>query len=468
MVVLAEEQTKHKTKLKSLEDEESKKIAVEVNNFERKKALEHCAQLGFTLANTPGVDEIKPRALGMRGVEVDFDALEVGESRSTVKPKSTKRVDLSGAPRDNGLELILSNERAGDSEEVNEFIKLDIGHVQDHETLNYSHKLRRKLRRAIDNAEIQKEMLVRERAVRSYASKNIEPSPELRTPLKPVNFKGQRIMENGMLETAKQERVRTRLELAEYNKAARVLRKQAKQSAVEAGLRKYAELIGKISTTESVVDDKAKGNANPPDHSGIITTIFDSSQEALSGRPCIKSESMQIISDDARPTKKRKRENGERDTSSETSGHSSASDSDSDISEANEERLTPKGEAPSMTNSQRQAMINAEAKSKPTSSLQEVDANANCKFRRRTKGNDGYSNWRCNELPGGANRKSKFLRLLGAGRSDTGKESEEFSERAEHHPPSKKSFGISAANLERQYERSMAQTQNSKRKGLGA
>jgi len=37
-----------------------------------------------------------------------------------------------------------------------------------------------------------------------------------------------------------------RLELAEFNKAAKVLRKQAKEIAKEAGLRVYAEMTGRI------------------------------------------------------------------------------------------------------------------------------------------------------------------------------------------------------------------------------
>jgi len=40
--------------------------------------------------------------------------------------------------------------------------------------------------------------------------------------------------------------VRSRLELAEFNKAARVLRKQAKEIAMEAGLRVYAEMTERI------------------------------------------------------------------------------------------------------------------------------------------------------------------------------------------------------------------------------
>ena len=77
-VVGLEEQTREKTRLKSIEDEESKKIAVVINILERNAAL------GFTLVNTIGLEDGKPRVLGMKGVEVDFDGLEIGESRTDV------------------------------------------------------------------------------------------------------------------------------------------------------------------------------------------------------------------------------------------------------------------------------------------------------------------------------------------------------------------------------------------------
>jgi len=134
---LAEEQTKHETKLKSLEDEESKKIAVEVNNVRtRKAALDHCVQLGFTLVNTPEVHEIKPRASGMRGVKVDVDALKVGEIRSTVKPKNDRKIGLSTVPQNTELEHITSNQYANGSDEVEDFIKLDVGECHNYEVQN--------------------------------------------------------------------------------------------------------------------------------------------------------------------------------------------------------------------------------------------------------------------------------------------------------------------------------------------
>lgn len=240
-----EEETRHKTKARSLEDEEAKRIAVEINRFDRKAALDRCAELGFTLQNTPGVLGIKPKALGMKGVDVDFEALELGETLNDVRPKlGQKRVDLSNIPEQVGTHLIPTTQQAG--QDSGEYIKLDVGEGQDYKALNLNHKLRRKLRRAMENAEIRKEVLVRERVMDLCKEKGIEPPQEISTPVKPVHLKGHRVLENGTLETEKRERVRMRMELAEFNQAARVLRKQAKKIAMEAGLRVYAEMTGRI------------------------------------------------------------------------------------------------------------------------------------------------------------------------------------------------------------------------------
>ena len=67
------------------------------------------------------------------------------------------------------------------------------------------------------------------------------------TQLKPLNVKGHRILDNGRVETAKQERVRARMELTEFNSNMKVLRRQAKEAAIYAGLKKHAELTGKIN-----------------------------------------------------------------------------------------------------------------------------------------------------------------------------------------------------------------------------
>ena len=256
----ADEEKRHKTKLRSAEDEEAKKIAVAIAIAERQTALEMCGALGITMENTEGLGEIKPKALGMKGIEVDFDTLDVGDSsKNDVKPRAAftanntkvlnkRRVDLSTAARYDGSYVVPVGERKG--EDPGDYIQLDVGDGLDHEALNYNHKLRRKLRRAIELADIKKEMLVRNKAIEWCKKMGFEPPPELSAPAKPDHLRGYRALEDGTLETAKAERVRLRLELAEFNKAARVLRRQAKEIAMERGLRVYAEMTGRIAPRE--------------------------------------------------------------------------------------------------------------------------------------------------------------------------------------------------------------------------
>ena len=240
-----------------------------IATIERKVALEISAALGFTFSNTEGVAKIKPKALGMKGVEVDFDELELGDSLNDVKSrdagntvnKHRRRVDLSGAAGIEGAHIVPTG--VPNAEDPGDFIKLDIGEGQDHETLNYNHKLRRKLRRAIEAADVKKELLVRERAVQCCKEIGMDPLPELVTPAKPIHLRGERALEDGTLETAKAERVRLRLELAEFNKAARVLRAQAKDIAMEAGLRVYAEMTGRVPPRGSQGNEGSTLNYGP-------------------------------------------------------------------------------------------------------------------------------------------------------------------------------------------------------------
>lgn len=238
-----------------MEDKESKHIAVKINEHERKQALEVCASLGFTVENTEGTSEIQPKALGMKGVHVDFDKIEKTEKYGDIQLKqpttkaSSKRVDLSEIASDQHAQYIgrTEGENAGTNDD---FMQLDVGCDYEHQVLNFNHRTRRKLRRAIDNAEIQREILVRERAIEHLKSKGLDIPPQLYTRPKPLNVKGHRIMEDGGLETDKQERVRARVELTEFNNHMRVLRRQAKEAAIYAGLKKHAELTGKIAVVE--------------------------------------------------------------------------------------------------------------------------------------------------------------------------------------------------------------------------
>ena len=275
---IKEETSREKARLKACEEEESRKIAIEVNEAERARAMELCHSLGFTLENTEGVSDIKPKALGMKGMEVDFDSIEPDKEKQgnirfkdpekalkqQEKPKNPKRVDLGGISG-NARSVIPSQRRRApkdddpEGEEGAEFIKLDLGPSESHfQPLSYNHRLRRKLRRALDNCQIARETLVRERAIAHYQSLDQAVPDILKTPYKPVNTKGVRILENGMLETKKQERVKQRMDLEEFNRNMKVLRRQAKQTAIEAGLRKHAEVTGRIPVVrkEGEGDDK--------------------------------------------------------------------------------------------------------------------------------------------------------------------------------------------------------------------
>lgn len=270
---IKEETSREKTRLKAQEEEESKKIANELNQIERARAMELCASLGFTLENTAGVADIKPKALGMKGQEVDFNAIEPSDKAGTIrlkdpllaqqqqhKPKNPKRVDLGGISG-NARPLIppprTHNPIKAEADGA-DFLKLDLGPENDddiahhHEALSYNHRLRRKLRRALDNCLIAQQGLVRAACIAHlHATSPSSPIPPiLKTALKPLNTRGARILESGALETAKQERVRARVELAEFNKYMKVLRRQAKQKAIEAGLRKHAEATGRIEVVK--------------------------------------------------------------------------------------------------------------------------------------------------------------------------------------------------------------------------
>ncbi|KAI9717316.1 MAG: hypothetical protein M1812_004843 [Candelaria pacifica] len=268
----AEKQTRNR--YKAIEEEEIKKIEVELNEANRKEGLECAAKLGFTLENVEGVNDIQPRVLGMKGKEVDFDKLEAAEkaaeARKSEKLKQSNRVDLGAIADESRATLIRAGDRDGNGEAPGDFLQFEGGEGQDYEELSYNHKVRRKLHRALDQAQIKKEMLVRQKALEHCEANGIEPPEVLKVPYKFGKIESHRTLESGELETAKQERVRKRMELVEYNKAAKVLRKQAKAVATEAGLRKFAILMGK-----DVVD--ADGDTNMAD--GDIQMSSESSSE---------------------------------------------------------------------------------------------------------------------------------------------------------------------------------------------
>ena len=270
--VFREQERTRRKFLFSMEDEERKKLATEVTNKNRRDAMKVCEELGFTLHNVEGVTEIQPRALGMKGMEVDFSKLEFGgdiagglrvaaKEQKKEKPKGN-RIDLGAiAPESITQTMYGPYNTSGDPANLDQnFVEFgepgDEGGHQ-YEQLNYNHKLRRKLRRAMETAQVKKELLVREAAIKHCEENNYEVPPVLRTPAKPENIRGQRTMPDGTLETAKQERVRNRVELSEFNRNAKMLRAQAKEMAVEAGIRIYLELMGRIPKRDGLEDEPA-------------------------------------------------------------------------------------------------------------------------------------------------------------------------------------------------------------------
>jgi hypothetical protein len=190
----------------------------------------------------------------MKGKEVDFDAIQIGTRPSELKIKDEKlakqfkpgtqgnRVDLGRMADEWKVKEVLYDEDTPEEME-GDYVGFDFGdeaaNEQQFEALNYNHKLRRKLHRALEAAQIEKEKLVRAKAREHCEQNGLLVPPELAAEYKPIKLVGKRILADGSIETEKQERVRKRLELAEYNKAAKVLRQQAKAEAIEAGLRVF-------------------------------------------------------------------------------------------------------------------------------------------------------------------------------------------------------------------------------------
>ena len=247
--VFREQERTRRKFLLSMEDEERKKLATDITHKNRRDAMKVCEELGFTLHNVEGVTQIQPRALGMKGVDVDFSKLEfVGDNPSGLrvalkekkkeKPKGI-RIDLGAIAPETMTRTVYGpyNTTSNPGSLDQNFVEFGDEAGQEYQQLNYNHRLRRKLRRAMEAAQVKKELLVREATIKHCEEKRLEVLPVLRTPTKPENVQGQRTMPDGTLETAKQERVRSRIELAEFNRNAKILRAQAKQKAEEAGIR---------------------------------------------------------------------------------------------------------------------------------------------------------------------------------------------------------------------------------------
>jgi hypothetical protein len=281
--IIREEERRRRKFLVAMEDEERKRLAIEVTSKNRRDAMNVCKELGFTLENVEGVADIQPRALGMKGMEVDFNKLEfVGDQASGLriagqkkedKPKTkSNRVNLGAIADESRIQSVYGPYNTpgtgtnGVSLDQN-FVEFgDEAQGQEHHEANFNHKLRRKLRRAMEAAQAKKEELVREAAIKHCEEKGLPVDPVLRTPRKPENIRGARTMPDGSLETAKQERVRARIELTEFNNNAKILRKQAKDMAIEAGIRIYLELMGRIPKRKDLEENVATRAASKMSH----------------------------------------------------------------------------------------------------------------------------------------------------------------------------------------------------------
>jgi len=281
--VIRQEERRRRKFLVAMEDEERKRLAVQVNVKNRKEALDAAAALGFTLDNVEGVDEIQPRSSGMKGVNVDFDKLEYDGDRPSglkvidEKPRERprgNRVDLGAVPDESHVSAVFAtNHSSGANASAlgqQDFVGFSQEAMEGHEAqmFTYNHKVRRKLRRAMEGAKIRQEMLVRSKAIEYCTQHGLEVPAALTTPDRPISTRGQRTLPNGLLETAKQERTRAKIELTEFNKQARVLRKQAKEMAIEAGIRIYLELLGRIPKREGLDDELAAREAERQGHNG--------------------------------------------------------------------------------------------------------------------------------------------------------------------------------------------------------
>lgn len=142
------------------------------------------------------------------------------------------------------------------------------------------------------------------------------------------------------------------MDLAEFNTRMRVLRRQAKEAAIYAGLHKHAEVTGRIPTDEFLDDQRAERTCSAYDSQPMLTEFT-------------------ATSINERPTPNLKRKCSGSGTGSYSDGResiassrsSASSEASSTPASSNSSRRREKiGERPAQSiNSARQAMIDAEA-----------------------------------------------------------------------------------------------------------
>ena len=513
-----------------------------MNLAERQRAMQVCAKLGFTLNNVEGVQDIKPKALGMRGKEIDFDVLEIGARPSELKVKDEKtaeklregvpksnRVDLSRVADESRTKVLASNGGSPPTGMEGDFVSLDFGggaaDGQEFEALNYNHKLRRKLHRAIEAAQIQKEFLVRAKAKEHCEKNGIPVPPELTEEYKPIKLSGRRTLEDGSIETEKQERVRKRLELAEYNKAAKVLRQQAKAEAIEAGLRLFAQLTGKkvgdglevsglvpnntelqsksesaISRKRQMHDDEIDTRMAKKSKHSSISSKFSSTTQPVSSENGVKKHK-KIKDSDKTTLRLTGTETGivseAKDVEAKTKKRKANREPEQRVLDMKGDNISNKKENQPVTKLEKQSILtgnpfenNSDPKmtsnTKPMkikkakhnkdeiSSVSHLEKKGKAMEHRSKKDKaiegkiedsaKGGEQWNIDALKGDAARKDKFLRLLGAGKGNS----------VEKPAKKAKTKGVDTIQvedeLERQFEAGIRMKHNgqAKRRGLGA
>ncbi|KAI9888312.1 MAG: hypothetical protein M1814_000587 [Vezdaea aestivalis] len=240
----------NRSTIRVLEDQLNHQLAMELNDHDRLVALHYCDLLGFTLANTDGVNDIKPTVTGLKGIDFDWDDIEIGEGKLDFKIKRKAENSFTDNSNPNLTSLGPRTSKATSTATASQsnFISFAPTETTDLGSLNY--KIRKKLQMSLDRCELEKEKHVRERALEYLTEHGMTHPPQLLTELHPKSKTGKLVLPNGLLETDKQLRIRARVELAEFNKFMKVLRAQAKEQSIYAGLKKYADAMAAAEERE--------------------------------------------------------------------------------------------------------------------------------------------------------------------------------------------------------------------------
>lgn len=513
----------------------NKRIHLEVDERERRLAMEFCKHHGFTIENTEGTSDIKPRVLGMKGKELDVDRLEEVLHAAEEKLRAQRadeakygkhnshRVDLSKVKDE--ADTIFVGAGEGDAGGMDgDFVAFDFGDNDEpvaDDDVNYNHKMRRKLNRAIIAAQIKKENLVRAKTLAYCKEKGLDIPEEFTASHRPCKLLNRRMLINGTIETAKQERVRRRVETAKYNELARAFRKTCKASQREAEVKAQQAILEKYKAERLEkglpIDDL---ETNPPwaeHHSEKSKRVLreKKKQQAMKGGKKKGSDSDDSSSDDSddsadsdspkkseKPSASKKSDSSKKRARSESTGEESAG-------EAKKVKLSEPALKSSLRESSSSGSSSEQAEKKKSKksvriadppavvleiepAVPEVQADAEeetekpAKAEKKAKKDKKEkkdkkaktlakeeeptsitNDWNADALDGDAARKDKFLRLLG-GKKDGAAAS------AKSKPEKKDTKDISKVQteLERQFEQGIKLKHGDggqgKRRGIGA